>query len=55
MKLILYFNETALNYAIRKGNIDIVHLLLARPEINVNIQSISNLNINIISNNFYKI
>lgn len=40
MKFIKYFQKTPLYAAIEKGNLEIVQLLLARPELDINLKSI---------------
>lgn len=44
MKFFFNFNRAPLYNAIDKENVDIVKLLLTRPEINANIKSIKNQN-----------
>lgn len=41
--LINYYNEkTALHMAIEKNNLEIIHLLLSHPDIDINIRSVLN-------------
>lgn len=51
MKFDTYFNKTPLHLAIQNEDIEIIQLLLARPNIKLHANYISNANLNTIFNN----